>query len=197
MQRNIATDYPPSVEDKCKVFRKPNADVEDRLLEKCYVEKYKGDSKPFLIRDASYMYPRDVDCSTMKASYLSPIQNDRSALGVKKSQLLKQFEEEARNEVLQEVDAPIPPGDYVTVYNRYFRKDGFEPDDEFYTRNEDLYKKYPLYSSPPTTYASFKLKQSIGDKPQGITPTIYNNHPFRKCGQFSKPIQEVLDHNLW
>ncbi|XP_072383276.1 uncharacterized protein [Diabrotica undecimpunctata] len=195
MESNSAT--PTSTEDVCKIIRKPNADVEDDILEKCWVESYKGDSKPFLIRDGSFVYPREKDCSTMKSAYQYPVPDNRTALGVRKSKLLKQFEEEAIKEVTDEAKPPALTGDYDSVYNRFFRKDGFEPDDEFYTRNEELYKKYPLYSSLPTTFTSFKLKQDKNKKPDGVTPTIYNNQPFRKCGQFSKPISEVLDNRYW
>lgn len=44
----------------------------ESLEERCWQEEYKGDSRKWLIRDASAKHPRGSLCSAMKESYLYP-----------------------------------------------------------------------------------------------------------------------------
>jgi len=44
----------------------------ESLEERCWQEEYKGDSRKWLIRDASAKHPRGPLCSAMKESYLYP-----------------------------------------------------------------------------------------------------------------------------
>lgn len=46
---------------------------DDSLIERCWEEQYRGDSRKWLIRDGSYKNPRDPLCSTMQATYNFPL----------------------------------------------------------------------------------------------------------------------------
>lgn len=54
-----------------------------------------------------------------------------------------------------------------------------------------LMEKYPLYSSPATSYWSCQYQTS--KDMQGVTNVTDCKHPFRRSYKFSKPISEVLD----
>lgn len=88
-----------------------------------------------------------------------------------------------------------PTGTYITVYDNCFRIPGFEVDDKFFMKDDELYGQYPLYSapSPPTTVTTFKLKNDGSDLTPGITAIKDKNQPFKKFAGFSKPIHEKLD----
>lgn len=58
-----------------------------------------------------------------------------------------------------------------------------------------LFLKYPLYTSEPTTYWKFQLdKQPRAEVSiPGFTAVVDIKKPFKKNSQFSKHISEVLD----
>lgn len=45
---------------------------DDSIIDKCWVAKYKGDSRKWLIRDGSYKKQRGPLMSSMKASFTYP-----------------------------------------------------------------------------------------------------------------------------
>ncbi|KAJ8915217.1 hypothetical protein NQ315_015440 [Exocentrus adspersus] len=50
---------------------------EESLMEECWTAKYKGDSRKWLIRDGSYKNRRGPLMSSMKASYIYPLKEDK------------------------------------------------------------------------------------------------------------------------
>ncbi|XP_074040507.1 uncharacterized protein [Leptinotarsa decemlineata] len=180
-------------QDKCE---KQDIKDDDSLIEQQWFEKYKGDSRKWLIRDGSYKNVPERLCSTMKAAYTYPISEERSEIGSRKAILLKQFEEEAVAEVLQEQNAPKSVEEYCTEYDEKYNIQGFQPDDRSYTKHPDLYEKYPLYSSMPTSYYSYYLKNRPRVILHGLTETNNPTNPFKRCAEFSKPLSEVLDNRL-
>lgn len=58
--------------DKSKIIKDDDSVLSDR----CWEEQYKGDSRKWLIRDASRQKIDSTLCSTMKATYQHPYQDD-------------------------------------------------------------------------------------------------------------------------
>lgn len=56
----------------CDDKRESETDDNERLMERCWQEQYKGASRKWLIRDASTKLPQGPLCSTMKESYIYP-----------------------------------------------------------------------------------------------------------------------------
>ncbi|CAG9861770.1 unnamed protein product [Phyllotreta striolata] len=186
------------VNDKCEQGGKTKSEWDaESLIERCWRPQKETDSRPYLIRDASYrsLLEPDPKCSITRSSYAEPVYDDRPTLGIRKSQMLKQFQAEAEAEIAKERTPEKPTGTYVTNYDCYHRIPGFHPDDKFYMKENELYGKYPLYSTRPpiTTVTSFKLKRNADDLSPGITRVFDKNNPFRKCSGFSKPVHEKLD----
>lgn len=48
-------------------------DDDDSLIERCWEEQYRGDSRKWLIRDGSYRKAREPFCSTTQATYNFPV----------------------------------------------------------------------------------------------------------------------------
>lgn len=172
--------------------------TDDNNSEKCWKEKYKGESRKWLIRDASPKIPCEPISSTMKESYrhIRPQEKITEIIGRKRELLLKQFEQEAINEVIEECNKPPIVEKYCTEYDTSFSMPGFEPDDELFKKQKDLYEKYPLYRSIPTSYYSYKVvKQQPREMLHGFTPVFDEINPFKKSTEFSKPINDVLDYS--
>lgn len=184
----------PAINDNAK--SECDSDTDDS--EKCWREKHKGDSRKWLLRDAShFLSHHDPICSTMKDSYRYIRTQDEISeeIGHKRELLLKQFKEEAIDEILEECQKPPTIEEYCTEYDRTFYIKDYNVDDEFFKRENEMNKKYPLYSSIPTSYYSYKLvKQHPKEILHGFTTVHDNNNPFRKWAKFSKPIHEDLDH---
>ncbi|XP_050310754.1 uncharacterized protein LOC126746503 [Anthonomus grandis grandis] len=167
----------------------------ERLLEKCWREDYKGASRKWLIRDASGMVPRAPLCSTMKESYVYPTEKDDKPIGIRKKTLIKKLYEEATAEVLEEQAAHEEPNDYCTEYDGNFKIDNFQTDKAFYLKEPDLQLKYPLYNSPPASYYSFnQQKDPTGSRAvlHGLTRVTDVQNMFRRHDGFSKPISETF-----
>lgn len=171
----------------------------DNDSEKCWNEKYRGDSRKWLIRDASHKLPSDPICSTMKDSYRDRYNTANEIyeiIGRPRALMIRQFEEEALNEFIKEYNEPPPIEEYCTEYDRSFSMPGFKPDDEVFQRNEEMYKKYPLYASKPTSFYSFKLhNQEPRETTDGFTTVVDKINPFKKTAEFTKPIHEVFDYS--
>lgn len=170
--------------------------IPDNDSEKCWRQTYNGDSRKWLIRDASHKMRQDPLCSTMKDSYRYVKNQEKigEIIGRHKELLLKQFEQEAINEVIEECHKPPTIEEYCTEYDRTFKIDGFQPDDELFKKNKELYKKYPLYSSIPTSYYSYKLlHEPSKEYVHGFTKITDNINPFKRSAEFSKPLNEMLD----
>lgn len=164
--------------------------------EKCWKATYKNASRKWLIQDASPKMSPDNLYSTMKDSYRYIEQTDTlsKTIGQKKELLLKKFEQEAIKEVMEECQVPPTLEEYCTEYDRNFSMTNYEPDEDFFKRNGDLYIKYPLYSSIPTSYYSYKLiRENQKEMLHGFTKVSNNIHPFKRSSEFSKPINEVFD----
>ncbi|KAL1490804.1 hypothetical protein ABEB36_013438 [Hypothenemus hampei] len=178
--------------DKSKI----EADDNESLLEKCWQEEYKGDSRKWLIRDASAKTPPSPLCSTMKESYLYPERGNpvERNMGKRREFLLKKFYQEAIEEVRTEYETTEESNGYCgTEYKDSFRTENFRPNHQFSTINKDSFQKHPLYSSVPVSYYSFNQKNNPKDVLHGLTRITDPLNMFKRNGQFSKPIQENLD----
>lgn len=155
-------------------------------------ENVKEDRK-WILRDGSGENIYSSVCSTMKDSYRFMKDQDEfgEIIGRKRELLLKKFEEEAIKEIIEECQNPITIEEYCTEYDRNFNISDFEPDDR--EKHNDLFKKYPLYSSIPTSYYSYKLmRQQPKESVYNFTKNGDNISPFKRSTDFSKPINEVL-----
>lgn len=158
------------------------------------IENEKDDGK-WILRDGSDESAYGSLCSTMKDSYRYMKHKDEigEIIGHKREILLKKFEEEAINEIMEECQNAVTIEEYCTEYDKSFNIPGFEPDDTVFKKQEDLYKKYPLYSSMPTSFYSYKL---MGQQPKEPVYNVTKNSdkmaPFKRSADFSKPINEVL-----
>ncbi|VEN48667.1 unnamed protein product [Callosobruchus maculatus] len=170
----------------------------ESILEKCWVGKSKNDSRKWLIRDASFTLPKEPLASTTRAAYLYPQVQDESenSIGQRTKEMLQRFEEEAIQEIMQEknVDCTI---DYCTEYDGNFNGSGFQVRDRIYEADQDIYKKYPLYRSTPTSFYSFKLSKDPRGLLAGHTLSTDPLQPFKKCAGFSKPMIDKLDNHIW
>lgn len=63
--------------DDSKIIR----DDDSVLSERCWEEKYKGDSRKWLIRDGSRQKIDTSLCSTMKDTYQYPMKEDHQIVG--------------------------------------------------------------------------------------------------------------------
>ncbi|CAG9768857.1 unnamed protein product [Ceutorhynchus assimilis] len=186
----------PSTEKDAGVKAVGETETEENesLLEKCWVEEYKGDSRKWLIRDASSKLPHGLLCSTMKESYPCPVQekSNENDMGIKKRLLLKKFFEEAAEEVIKEREDIHKKRDWCTEYHTNFKADGFKVEDKL-SRNTENIQKYPLYSSAPVSYYSFNQKKNPKEVLHGLTRITDQQKIFKRNGQFTKPITESLD----
>lgn len=162
--------------------------------EKCWKPTFKNDSRKWLIRDASYNKLQDPLCSTMKSTYGYPDTKAITAKRPREEMLLRQFETEAKNEIMQETSTPPVIEEYCTEYDGNYHIPGFKVDDDIHKREKELYLKYPLYRTPPTSYYSFKLTRPLTQSIPGLTKSFDKIHPFKKSSQFSTPMEAVLDN---
>ncbi|KAH1022441.1 uncharacterized protein LOC109534202 [Dendroctonus ponderosae] len=166
----------------------------ESLQAKCWQETYKGESRKWLIRDASGKSPQGPLCSTMKETYVSPSKEESEKnMGKRKEYLLKKFHEEAAAELKQSEDIQ-QTNDYCTEYDGNFKTKGFQPDDQFYMKDTEQFKEFPLYSSAPLTYYSYNQQKNPKDILPGLTRITDPQSIFKRNGQFSKPIAESLDY---
>lgn len=70
-------DFTSSECDDSKIVRDDDSVLSDR----CWEEKYKGDSRKWLIRDGSRQKIESFLCSTMKDTYRCPLQEDHQSIG--------------------------------------------------------------------------------------------------------------------
>lgn len=151
----------------------------------------------WILRDGSGEKSYGSVCSTMKDSYRHMKDQDEvgEIIGRKRELLLMKFEEEAIKEIIEECQNPITIEEYCTEYEKNFNKsDASKPDDNLLQKQEDLSKKYPLYSSIPTSYYSYRvLRQQPKESVYNFTKNVNNISPFKRTADFSKPINEVLD----
>lgn len=61
----------------------------ESLQEKCWQETYKGESRKWLIRDASGKFPRGPLSSTMKETYVCPSKEDSDGKNMGETKLGK------------------------------------------------------------------------------------------------------------
>lgn len=179
--------------------RNKDEDDDESIREECWVSHSKNDSRKWLIRDASYKKIKQPLCSTMRATYTYPYFQEKGTenIGDRKASLLKKFQEEAEEEVLREQNPKPEIEDYCTEYDSNFQSENFVSNEESFLENKEEYLKYPLYSSPATSYYSFNLKKRPQEVLHGHTKTTDPQNPFRKCAGFSKPIHEVLDEGIF
>ncbi|CAH2006450.1 unnamed protein product [Acanthoscelides obtectus] len=173
-------------------------DDNESLPEQCWVSTSKNDSRKWLIRDASYTLPKEPPASTTRTTYLYPQVRDETEniIGQRTKEMLRRFEEEAVQEIIKEtsVDCTV---DYCTEYDGNFNGSGFQVRDKVYEADQEIYKKYPLYSSTPTSFYSFKLSKDPRRLLAGHTLSNDPLQPFKKCAGFSKPMNDKLDNRIW
>ncbi|GJQ88316.1 SPAG8 [Trypoxylus dichotomus] len=173
-----------------------NYETASDTSESCFKERYSGDSRKWIIRDASYRLPKGPLMSTMKAEYGMPLKEEqRTKIGKRRALLEQTLYDEINEKIVQENQVPPPIEEYCSTYDLTFQIPGFKPKMKTYGDQPELYEKYPLYSSSPMSYWRYQYDNRNGRRSELHSLTAIGDvkQPFKRSSAFSKPLAEVLD----
>ncbi|XP_054613513.1 sperm associated antigen 8 isoform X2 [Dunckerocampus dactyliophorus] len=117
--------------------------------------------------------------TTLRAAFAPPRSPGVRLRGIRSELLERRIAQIMREKIHAERNPPLPQTDFATITQRDFRVDGFIPQTTKITHLHD-YKTEQAISYWSENY------QQI----QGVSAVESPNTPFRKCAQFSTPIEE-------
>ncbi|KAF5275831.1 hypothetical protein FQR65_LT04069 [Abscondita terminalis] len=124
--------------------KKKEEDAESVVSDSCWEPRHHSESRKWLIRDAAYKLPRDDNTET-KSKFVTQQSKERHFLGARRSRIIDKYTKEIAEQLIKEQNPPIVVEDYCTEYDSNYLLANFDPNKK--DTNEDLYRKYPLYST--------------------------------------------------